>query len=56
MDSQDNISLYANILKTDSNLEAQFLEKSKITPMSIQDSSLELKIVTPKTTDRKSVV
>ena len=50
MDSQDNISLYANILKTDSNFEAQFLEKSKITPMTIQDSSPELKIVTPKTT------
>nr|POE89554.1 hypothetical protein CFP56_02275 [Quercus suber] len=49
MESQDNISLYANILQSDSNFEAQFLEKSQNTPMSIQDSSLKLKIVTPMT-------
>ncbi|KAL0005197.1 hypothetical protein SO802_012758 [Lithocarpus litseifolius] len=50
MDSPDNTSLYANILQFDSNFEAQFLEKSQNTPMSIQDSSPELEIVTPKTT------
>ena len=48
MNSQHNISLYANILQSDSNFEAQFLEKSQNHSMSIEDSSPELEIVTPK--------
>ena len=49
MNSQYNISQYANILQSDSNFEAQFLEKSQNPPMCIQDSSPKLEIVTPKT-------
>ena len=52
MDTQEDISLYANILQEDSNFAAPFLNGSQNTSMPIQESCLEVEIITPNPTKR----
>ena len=52
MDTQEDISLYANILQEDSNFAAPFLNGSQNTSMPIQESLPEVEIVTSNPTKR----
>ena len=52
MDTQEDISLYANILQGDSNFAASFLNRSQNTSMPIQESLPEVEIVTSNPTKR----
>ena len=52
MDTQEDISWYANILQRDSNFGVPFLSGSQNTSMRIQESLLEVEIVTSNPTKR----
>ena len=52
MDTQENISRYANILQGDFDFGAPFLSGSQNTSMPIQESLLEIEIVTSNLTKR----